>query len=165
MKSITDVDRLTWERFKEIFYRKYFSEAHRLAKAAEFTNLKQGGMSVCDYIKKFDELSRFAPHMVSTNELKVNQFLQGLKAEIYRDIKMATGKGVPYTEVAEKALEAEEAELKVVKALEIRRNINMARRNANFGKGTQPGFNSGKRKFSQGQRQRQDPSKCPAVGQ
>ena len=47
---------------------------------------------------------------------------------------MSIGKGVPYTEVAEKALEAEEAELKVVKALEIRRN--MARRNANFEKGT-----------------------------
>lgn len=122
-------------------------------------------MSVCDYIKKFDELSRFAPHMVSTNELKVNQFLQGLKAEIYRDIKMATGKGVPYTEVAEKALEAEEAELKVVKALEIRRNINMARRNANFGKSPQPGFDGGKRKFPQGQGQRQDPLKHPATGQ
>ena len=54
-------------------------------------------MSVCDYIKKFDELSRFAPHIVGTNELKVNKFLKGLKVEIYRDIKMATGKGVPYT--------------------------------------------------------------------
>ena len=78
---------------------------------------------------------------------------------------MSIGKGVPYIEVAEKALEAEEAELKVVKALEIRRNINKARRNANFGKGTQPGFNGGKRKFPQGQEQRQDPSKRPAVGQ
>ena len=118
MKLITYVNRLTQERFKKIFYRKYFSEAHRLAKTAKFTNLRQGGMSVCDYIKKFDELSRFAPHMVGTNELKVNQFLQGLKAEIYRDIKMSTGKGVPYMEIAEKALETEEAELKVVKALE-----------------------------------------------
>ena len=79
-------------RFKEIFYRKYFSEAYRLTKADEFTNLRQSGMSVCDYIKKFNELSHFAPHIVSTNELKVNQFLQGLKAEIYRDIKMSTGK-------------------------------------------------------------------------
>ncbi|PON88895.1 hypothetical protein TorRG33x02_152780, partial [Trema orientale] len=103
--------------------------------------------------------------MVSTNELKINQFLQRLKVEIYRDIKISTGKGVPYTEVAEKALEAEEAELKVVKTLEIRRNVNMARRNANLGKGTRPEFNGGKRKFPQGQGQRQDPSKHPATGQ
>ena len=75
MKSIIDVDRLTYERFKKKFYRKYLSEGHRLAKAAEFTNLRQGCMSVCDYIKKFNQLSRFAPHMVGTNELKVNQFL------------------------------------------------------------------------------------------
>ena len=36
-------------------------------------------MSIIDYIKKFEELSQFSLHMVSRNELKVNQFLQGLK--------------------------------------------------------------------------------------
>ena len=107
-------------------------------KAAEFVNLKQGGMSVSDYIKKFEELSRFAPHMVSTNELKVNQFLQGLKAEIYRDVKISAHKDMLYAEVAEKA-QAEEAELRVIKAQEICRNINMVRRNTTFRRGSQPG--------------------------
>ena len=92
-------------------------------KAAEFVNLKHGCMSVSDYIKKFKELSRFAPHMASRNELKVNQFLQGLKTEIYRDVQISAHKDMPYAEVADKALEAGEAELMVIRAQEIRKNI------------------------------------------
>ena len=38
----------------------------------EFANLKRGEMSVVEYINMFDELSRYAPHMIATNELKVN---------------------------------------------------------------------------------------------
>ena len=92
--------------------------------------------------------------MVSTNELKVNQFLQGLKAEIYRDIKISAHKDMLYAEVAEKALEAEEAELRVIKAQEIRRNINLARRNTTFGRGSQPGTSGNKRKWQQNQGER-----------
>lgn len=50
MKTITDVSRLTWEQSKEIFYRKYLSEAYRMAKAEDFSTLKQGSLSVYDYI-------------------------------------------------------------------------------------------------------------------
>ena len=74
-KATRDVARMTWDEFKEVFYEKYFNEAHRITKAAEFVTLKQGSMSVGEYIRKFEELSRFAPHMVATNQLKVNQFL------------------------------------------------------------------------------------------
>lgn len=58
-----------------------------------------------------------------TNELKVNKFLEGLRVEIYRDIKMSTTRGIPYLELAEKALEVEEAELGVIKAQKVQRNI------------------------------------------
>ena len=59
--------------------------------------------------------SYFAPHMVSTNKLKVNQFLHGLKVEIHKIIKMFDYKGVPYIEVVEKAIKAKEAKLRVMK--------------------------------------------------
>ena len=45
---------------------KYFNEAYKIIKVVEFTNLTEGGMSMSDYIKKFEELSCFAPYMVST---------------------------------------------------------------------------------------------------
>ena len=70
-----------------------------------------------------------------------------------------------YAEVVEKALEAEEAELRVIKAQEIRRNINMARRNTTFGRGSQPGASGNKRKWQQNQGERQEPQKRQATGQ
>ena len=63
---------MTWERIRELFYGKYFTDAIKANRRAKFADLKQGGMSVAEYIRKFDELSRYAPHMVATNELKVD---------------------------------------------------------------------------------------------
>lgn len=40
------------------------------------------------YIKKFEELSRFRPHAISTNVLRVDRFLQRLRIKIYLNIKM-----------------------------------------------------------------------------
>ena len=69
---IHDITTITWERFRELFYGKYFIDAMKANKRTEFANLKQGGMFVAKYIRKFDELSWYAPHMVDTNELKVD---------------------------------------------------------------------------------------------
>jgi len=44
--------------------------------------LKQGEMSMMEYAVKFNELSRFAPNHVATEEMRMNRFKQGLKREI-----------------------------------------------------------------------------------
>ena len=48
--------------------------------------------------------------MIATNELKVDQFIQGLKKTIVRDLKLGGIKGVPFAEITDRALEAEQAE-------------------------------------------------------
>ena len=57
---------VTWARFLEIFYEKYFPQCVRDRKAAEFMELKQGNKSIAEYEAQFIELARFAPHMVDT---------------------------------------------------------------------------------------------------
>jgi hypothetical protein len=47
-------------------------------KKKEFQDLKHGSMSVKEYITKFTQLSRYAPHEVDTNEKKQEYFLNGL---------------------------------------------------------------------------------------
>ena len=64
-------------------------------------------MSIAEYISKFDELPRYAPHMVTTTELKVHQFIQGLKKTIVRDLKVGGTKGVSFVEIANRALYTE----------------------------------------------------------
>ena len=39
-------------------------------------------MSIMEYATKFDELSRFAPNQVATEEMRIDHFEQGLKGSI-----------------------------------------------------------------------------------
>ena len=110
MSTIHDVTTMSWERFRELFYGKYFTDAMRASRRIEFAKLKQEEMSVAEYIRKFDELSRYAPHMVATNELKVDQFMQGLRKTIVRDLKSGGIRGIPFAQIADRALDAEQAE-------------------------------------------------------
>ncbi|OWK25853.1 hypothetical protein AJ87_00290 [Rhizobium yanglingense] len=81
MKSIRNVQGMTWEQFTQLFFEKYFSETDRTNKVIEFTQLRQTG-SVADYARRFESLSRFAMYLVSTDKTKIHHFVQGLKVEI-----------------------------------------------------------------------------------
>ena len=58
---------------------KYFPE---IAKAQKFLELKQGMMTVMDYVTRFTELARFADDYVATDLAKVRRFENGLKLSI-----------------------------------------------------------------------------------
>ena len=61
---------------------KYFPDTARHAKAQEFLELKQGVMTLMDYVARFTELSRFADDYVATDIAKVRRFENGLKLSI-----------------------------------------------------------------------------------
>ena len=61
---------------------KYFLDTARHAKAQEFLELKQGVMTVMDYVVRFIELARFADDYVATDMAKVRRFENGLKLSI-----------------------------------------------------------------------------------
>ena len=52
------------------------------AKAQEFLELKQGAMTVMDYVTRFTELARFVDDYMATNLVKVKRFDNGLKLSI-----------------------------------------------------------------------------------
>ena len=68
---------MTWAEFYELFMRKYFPATTRHAKAREFLELKQGSMTVMEYVAKFTELARFADDYLATNMTKVRKFEDG----------------------------------------------------------------------------------------
>ena len=61
---------------------KYFSDTTRQAKAREFLKLKQGTMTVIEYVARFTELARFLDDYVATNMAKVRRFENGIKLSI-----------------------------------------------------------------------------------
>ena len=45
---------------------------------AEFTRLRQGNLSVMEYVQQFDQLSQYASNIIQTETSKVWRFLSGL---------------------------------------------------------------------------------------
>ncbi|KAA0037374.1 gag protease polyprotein [Cucumis melo var. makuwa] len=88
-----DVSKITWERFKENFYAKFFSANVKHAKLQEFLNLEQGDMTVEQYDAEFDILSRFAPDVVRDEAARTEKFVRGLRLDlqgIVRALRPAT---------------------------------------------------------------------------
>ena len=61
---------------------KYFPDTARHAKAQEFLELKQGMMTVMDYVARFTELARFVDDYVATDMAKVRRFENEFKLSI-----------------------------------------------------------------------------------
>lgn len=55
------------------------------------------GKAVTEYIKKFDELSQFVPHMVSIIELKIERFLKCLHPELNQGVRMVGTQGATFS--------------------------------------------------------------------
>ena len=81
-KTFRDLEAMTWAEFQELFMGKYFPDTARHAKAQEFLELKQGTITVMDYVARFMELARFADDYVATDMAKVRRFENGLKLSI-----------------------------------------------------------------------------------
>ena len=73
---------MTWERLVELLDAKYYPRDVQRMKEREFLSLKQGRLSVMEYAAQFNELSRFSPHQVSTEERRMDHFEQGLRGDI-----------------------------------------------------------------------------------
>ena len=73
---------MTWAEFHWLFMSKYFSATARNAKAQEFLELRQGTMTVMEYMARFIELARFSDYHMATTMAKVRIFENGMKLSI-----------------------------------------------------------------------------------
>ena len=73
---------MTWDDFRRLFMGKYFPASARHAKAQEFLELRQGTMTVFEYVARFIELARFGDDYVATDVAKVRKFKDKLKLSI-----------------------------------------------------------------------------------
>jgi hypothetical protein len=77
-----DVDTITWNEFKAHFRTNYVPRGTMKLKRKEFTDQKQSGMTVNEYLNSFVWLSRYAPDDINTDEKKQDMFLNGLNDDI-----------------------------------------------------------------------------------
>jgi hypothetical protein len=77
-----NIDAITWNVFKARFHTHYVPHGTMKLKKKEFTDLKQGGMTVNEYLNSFIQLSRYAPDDINTDEKKQDVFPNGLNDDI-----------------------------------------------------------------------------------
>ncbi|CAL8168055.1 unnamed protein product [Prunus armeniaca] len=80
-----DPSTITWQLFRAEFDSQYYPQAYQNLKMEEFLQLEQGTVTVLEYEKKFNELSKYCVPLVEDENKKCLLFTRGLKASI-RDI-------------------------------------------------------------------------------
>ena len=129
------MEELTWERFKTIFYDKYFTRDARSLRVKEFLELKQGAMSVCDYVRKFEQGCKYMPYIARDNNEKMDHFLRGLNPEIRRDVRMSSV--TEFRELVDKALMADLDEKEIEKFHQQKKQVFTPRNPNQWKKGEQ----------------------------
>ena len=107
---------LTYEDFLRVFRNKFMPEAYQQGKMMEFTHLEQGNQTVAEYEVRFDQLSRYAPHMIATERAKCLKFVSGLRYAI-KD-RLTARDTQNFAELREAALWAERLEMERITAME-----------------------------------------------
>jgi hypothetical protein len=77
-----DVNTITCNEFKARYHNHYVSRGTMKLKKKEFTNLRQGIMTVNEYLNSFIQLSRHTTKDINTDKKKQDVFLEGLNDDI-----------------------------------------------------------------------------------
>src|SRR6266540_1496909 len=70
---------INWDEFKTAFRHHFVPEGEIKFKHREFLDLKQGSMTVREYLTRWTQLSRYSPYDVGTDDRKQECFCQGLR--------------------------------------------------------------------------------------
>ena len=77
---------VTWQEFTEAFREFYIPAGVLNRKLTEFLDLRQGSMSMMDYINKFNHLSQYAGTHVDTDEKKRDRFYRSLSCSLQKEL-------------------------------------------------------------------------------
>src|SRR5437773_5615658 len=74
--------RVPWTEFRAAFKAHHIPSSVVKIKLREFMTLKQGTKTVREYVQEFNELARYAPNQVDTDEKKRECFLEGMSPKL-----------------------------------------------------------------------------------
>ncbi|XP_073289577.1 uncharacterized protein [Primulina huaijiensis] len=102
-----DVTTLTWARFREMFFGKYFPADVMGRLMKEFMSLRQGDLTVAEFNRKFDRGCHFVPMISRDAAQKLRHFLDGLRPTLRWDVMPM--RSVGYDQAIACAFQAEQA--------------------------------------------------------
>ena len=84
MSTLPTGANVTWEQFKTAFRGHHIPLGLMKMKATEFMRLTQGTKTLTEYMHAFNNLSRYAPEFVNTEEKKIESFKCGLGTKLMK---------------------------------------------------------------------------------
>ncbi|KAJ6827472.1 uncharacterized protein M6B38_127020 [Iris pallida] len=99
---------LDWNTFKKLFRRKFFPTSEMRDMERQFQDLKQGSMTVSEYVAEFGRLSRFAKNLVADPKDRAERFRYGLREEIRTHV--IAGGAKTYERILIRAQEVEKSQ-------------------------------------------------------
>ena len=69
--------------------------------------LRQGKMTITEYVAKFNKLARFAPSIVPIDEARKKKFMLGLRVDVAKQIDSGSHDPESFTDVVQRALRNE----------------------------------------------------------
>ncbi|XP_073133810.1 uncharacterized protein [Henckelia pumila] len=118
-RSTVDMTTLTWNGFKDVLYGKYFTISTRTRLAREFLELRQGSMSIVEYVKKFERGRYFVPMISGNAAEELKHFTERLNATIRRDVRLSGAQ--TYREAVDEAMLSEKDGNDIIKESQAKR--------------------------------------------
>jgi len=135
---------ITWQEFCQSFRSHYVPSGEIKVKRKEFLELKQGSMSVCEYLTKFTQLSRYDSSDVDTDDKKQDCFRDVLNPGIR--YALSFNEYDTFQKLVDKAFTVERER----KVLEADRKRKMAFQGQSSSSNTRPRFNQPSQVVRQG---------------
>jgi len=102
-----DTRAMSWDDFIEEFNSKYFNMRAMNTQQKEFTELKQGTMTVTEAVRKFNQLARLCPHLVPTESERVRRMMGMFRPELALAIDSGSHPPSTVADCLERAMRAE----------------------------------------------------------
>ncbi|GMN59342.1 hypothetical protein TIFTF001_028423 [Ficus carica] len=102
-----DVTQMTWEDFVDEFKEKYFNTEVMEAQQDEFNNFRQGNLSIAEVVKKFEQLARLCPHLISSERDKVRRIMRMFHSDLVVVISSGPYPPITVAECVSRAIRAE----------------------------------------------------------
>ncbi|GMN29972.1 hypothetical protein TIFTF001_041390 [Ficus carica] len=98
---------MSWQDFVDEFKAMYYNKEVLAAQQDELTSFTQGSMTVMEAVKKFEQLARLCPNLITSETEKVRLMMKMFRTDIARQVSAGNSPPVAVSDCIERALRAE----------------------------------------------------------
>ncbi|GMN24368.1 hypothetical protein TIFTF001_051371 [Ficus carica] len=102
-----DVTAMSWQDFVTEFRAMYYNREILAVQQDEFTNFRQGSMTVMEAIQKFEQLARLCPDLVPSETEKVRRMMKMLRTDIAKQVSAGSSPPTLVSDCISRAIRAE----------------------------------------------------------